>query len=91
MKQFHHIKYKEINGHDELILIEHDKHNKITRLKHKNSVKREIILKSSKRMTWLRDQSHNIFQGAFCLLESGTLQEKWNRHRLKNYYNKHEI
>jgi len=68
MKHFHHIKYKEIDGYDELILIEHTEHNKINASRFGNGINKHIVKKGRNRTTWLHTQPHEWFQGAFCLI-----------------------
>lgn len=65
MKNFHHIKYLEIDGHDEVILIEDKVHNKIPRI----GLPNHIIKKGVLRLNRVRHTTPmSEFQGEFCLL-----------------------
>lgn len=68
MKQFHHIKYKEIDGYDEVILINHRIHRNISNSRFGNGIDKKIIKEASIRTEWCRCQPQELFQGEFCLL-----------------------
>jgi len=64
---FHHTKYLEIDGYDEIILIENDKHNQI-RVVEKRNVPKHILRNSSCRLQKIRKIHYSDFYGPFCLL-----------------------
>lgn len=63
MLNFHHIKYLEIDGYDEIVLIEDTLHNKIKR----RCIPKYILKNSRCRLNRLRVPKSEI-QGVFCLL-----------------------
>lgn len=67
MKQFHHQKYKEIDGYDEIIRIDNKLHSKITNHR-KKLIPKEVLIKAYIRTDWCRYQPEDVFHGAFCLI-----------------------
>lgn len=67
MLDFHHTKYLEIDGHDEIILIRRDEHNHIRALEKRN-VPSHVLKNSYCRLQKIRKIHYSDFYGPFCLL-----------------------